>query len=284
MNDRVAQIIAQAPPLPPLPATSIRLSELLSDPSGSVGDIAQVLQYDQGATAKLLRLCNSAYLGFPEKVTSVRDAIVRLGTSMVFQLILVSSSRPMLKRKAKGYALPAGALWRQAVGTAILAQRICRLQMRSAAGAAFTAGLLLDIGKLVLCHSVGREYEKLLEAAHEGEVGFEEAERRVLGVSHSEIGAALAEQWSLPAEIVSCIRHHHDPAAAPEEHRDPVTIVHLADAIAMLMGFGLGNDGMKHPAKVDAAERLGMDQDAFDAFCAQAFMDYTHVLKLFREN
>ena len=284
MTKHLDEIIKAAESIPPLPMTAIKLSEVISRPTVSAADIAEVLQYDPAVTANLLRLCSTAYFGFSEKVVSVKDAVVKLGTNEVFQLVMASTSRKLLNREVTGYALPPGALWRQSVGAALSAQKVSRIRGLSRRGMAFTAGLLLDIGKLALDKIVDYEFEHLTEKAAEEEISFVQAEEALLGISHPEMGARLAESWSLPAELVSCIRYHHNPHEAPEEHRELVSVCHLADLIAITIGFGLGSDGMKYQAEIDIAEVLHLKANDFDNLCVDIVTDYSDVKKLFLEN
>src|SRR5262245_23290934 len=135
-NALIRKMLESTNSIPRLPAAAIKLSQVLSDPGSSMQDIANVIQYDHHITTELLRLCNSAYFGFADTVTTVRDAIIKLGTTKVFQLTVSASSRSLLNRPIDGYALQRGALWKQSVGAALSAQRLGRELQSPLAGMA----------------------------------------------------------------------------------------------------------------------------------------------------
>jgi putative nucleotidyltransferase with HDIG domain len=276
----VKQILEQISSIPPLPATTIKLSHILADPDSAIKDIAEVIQYDQAITANLLRLCNSAYFGFAEPVSSVKEAIVRLGTSKVFQLAMASSSRALLSRKVGGYALDEGQLWRHSVGAAVSAQAICEHFGLGIVGVTFTAALIHDVGKLLLDQYVGAEYEQLIELSEQDGFDFNLAEEKLIGIGHAELGAQLGENWGMPPVMVDCIRYHHTPQEAPSEN-EAVKVVYLADMMAMSLGFGLGSDGLRYRADAAICETLALDRTEFDQLCAKILLECAQVEKLF---
>ena len=267
--------------VPSLPMTAIKLSQILSDPDSSMGDIAEVIQYDQSLTAELLKLCNSAFFGFTETITTVKDASVRLGTAKVFQIVMASSSRNLLNREIEGYQMPMGYLWKQSIGAAIASSKICRLKNAPYNGIAFTSGLLLDIGKIVLNTYVGEQMEEIRQKVENENITFNAAEKLVFGMDHQEIGAKLAESWNLPEEFVNCIRYHHEPDEAPEDCRELIYFVHLGDMFAINLGFGLGVDGMHYGTSLDVTEKLGIDRMKIDLLCSEIYTEFMEVQKLF---
>lgn len=252
-------ILERVGSLPPLPDTLYRLVGLVSDPSSSLEQIVAAVRYDQAFTAEVLRLCNSAYFGLSRSVDSLDDAIKLLGNTKVLQLVIATQSRSMLSHPQTGYGLPAGALFAHSVGVAIAAQALGRRLKISEGGALFTAGLLHDVGKVVLNEFVANEYIEIAARVSREKLSFAEAEEQVLGFSHPEVGARLGETWNLPPAIVRAIRYHHAPltCAVPDALVDAI---HVADAVCILLGIGGGDDGLNYRACPDVMARHGLTE------------------------
>jgi putative nucleotidyltransferase with HDIG domain len=274
------QVIASVGTLPRLSNTVYRLVSVVSDPRSTLEQIVGAIRYDQTLTAELLRLCNSAYFGLSRTVESVDDAVCLLGTVRVFQLVMAAHARTMLRRPQSGYGLPAGALWWHSVGVAVAAQALARRMDIPQAGVLFTAGLLHDSGKVVLNEYVGREYAEIVRRVTEESSSFSEAEQSVVGYTHAEIGARLAEQWNLPQSIVRCIRHHHEPEAAPEADT-LVDAVHLADSIALVLGIGTGDDGLSYRASSTVLARHRLTESDLESVGVETVEELKSVQTLF---
>ncbi len=250
----VKDILAQVEALPPLPSTSVRLMNVISDPGATVDAIVEVIRYDQGLTGEVLRLCNSAYFGLSRQVTSLNDAMICLGTVKTLQLVMAVHTNSMLTRAQPGYGLEAGVLWRQSVATALAAAQFAKRMKHPNVNLAFTAGLLHDIGKVALSQAVAEEFGRILVLINERRCAFTEAEREVLGFDHTEVGAMVAEKWALPERIVQCIRYQHEPGTL-----DPpdamVDAVYLANCVCLMLGIGLGADGLSYRADEAVMQR-----------------------------
>lgn len=260
----IDDVIARAGALPPLPQTVYRLVGIVSDPAASLTAIVDAIRYDQAFTAEILRLCNSAYFGLAREVVSIDDAVKLLGTVKVLQLVIATHAKALLAQPQSGYGLPAGGLFLHSVAVALATQALARPLKLQQAGLAFTAGLLHDVGKVVLNEFVAEDYIEIARRVAQDHVAFSEAEEQVFGCSHAEVGARLAERWALPPGIVDCIRYHHAPLAL--ERRDPyVDAVHIADAICILLGIGGGDDGLSYRACPTVMSRNGLTEADVEA-------------------
>ena len=199
--------------LPPLPDTVLKLIRVVDDPRSTVDDIVETIRYDQAVTGEVLRLCNSAYFGLSRKITSLGDAMLCLGTVKVMQLVMSVHTTSLLAKPQTGYGLDPGVLWKHSVAVALASAALTDRIKAAGGSVAFTAGLLHDIGKVILNDYVAEEFSEIVRRVTEEGVSFIEAERQVLGFSHEQIGGMIAEQWQLPEIIVLCIHHHHDPGA-----------------------------------------------------------------------
>ncbi|MES1228082.1 MAG: HDOD domain-containing protein, partial [Armatimonadota bacterium] len=168
-----------------------------------------------------------------------------------------------MTRPVPGYALGPNEMWRHAFATAVGAQHIAGLSRRVKEDVAFTAGLLHDIGKVALSVWIENKIQAIAFYAQREKISFDEAERKVLGYDHTQVGEHLAKAWNLPDEICEVVRFHHHPEYAPASS-DLVDCVHVGDFLAMSMGFGLGGDGMQYQLDEGAMDRLGIEFDDID--------------------
>jgi HD-like signal output (HDOD) protein len=243
--------------IPPIPDLALRLLEMCRDPDVAPRDIVEVIRHEPAITMQVLRLCNSTFYGLPRTVTSLQEAMVYVGTDALVNFVLAGHLSPMYRKKNVGYGLEEGQLWRRAVGSAICAQRVAEEVDASLAGATFTCGLLHCIGKIILNAYVADELQQILLYVEKSGTPFLEAERRILGFSHAEAGAQVAEHWNLPEEIVESIRFHADPLAAPNSPR-LVSMVHVGTILCMSLGFGVGHDGLAYMLRPGTLDLLGM--------------------------
>ncbi|MBK9118746.1 MAG: HDOD domain-containing protein [Phycisphaerales bacterium] len=274
------QVVARVDALPRLPDTVQRLIAVVSDPDSSLREIVDAIRYDQSLTTEVLRLCNSAYYGLARSVESLDDAVCLLGTVRVFQLVMAAHARTLLQQPQSGYGLPAGALWDHSVAVAVAAQLLARRCTVPQAGLLFTAGLLHDIGKVILNEFVSVEYARIAERVAAYEASFSEAEQQVLGFTHAEVGARLAERWCLPAALQHCIRYHHEPAGAPAA-RELVDMIHLADTVCLLLGVGTGDDGLAYRTDPQVLARCALTQADLESVGAEAIAELRSVQALF---
>lgn len=254
---QLADIISRVESLPPLPQTVANLITVINDPKSNAARVVDAVKYDQAVTTEVLRQCNSAYYGLQRKVTSIDDAMVLLGNAKVLQLVLSVHTNSLLSGPQKGYGLEAGKLWEHSVAVAIAASELAKRTKFGNLGIVFTAGLLHDIGKVVLSQYVADEFAEIIRLVNEEGRSFIEAEHQVLGFSHDEIGAKMADIWALPQRIVDTIRYHHDPWQMQDP--DPlVDIVYAANSLCLMLGIGLGEDGLSYRADDRVLERLGL--------------------------
>lgn len=265
---RIDEIVAKVDSLPRYPEAAHRLMQVIGDEKSSIGQVVDIIRYDQAVTTELLKLCNSAAMGLTRKITSIDEATGLLGTQTLLQLVLSAHSRTLLSPPQAGYGLAPGALWTHCIGVAFGAEAIAEGRELEQHTVAFTAGLLHDMGKVILNEYVADVYADIVAAVARDGVTFVEAEREVLGITHAEVGARVAERWSLPHEIVRCIRYHHEPGAL--EAPDPIVdSVHVADATCLLVGVGGGDDGQLYRCDPDALARLDLRASGLEQLGAE---------------
>lgn len=278
----IEEIVKRTPDLPSLPAAAMKVMREAESSTSNAASIAQILAQDQSLSARVLRLANSAYYGLTRKVTNLQESVVVLGMRCVRNLCMVAATYPWMSRKLDGYCLGPRELWTHSFGTALGAQLFAKLSKKCGEDQAFTAGLLHDIGKVALSVWLENRTSLVAQYAEQAGVGFDVAERKILGFDHCQVGEHLGKNWNLPDEIVDAIRWHHDPNGM--ENPSPIVdCVHLGLYLTMSMGFGLGGDGMHYQFCEEAFERLGISPDDIDEVTDTFVLGYEEYEKLFQE-
>ena len=278
----VEDIVSQVGSLPPLPDTALKLMRVMNDPRSSMDDIVDAVKYDQAVTGEVLKLCNSAFFGLSRKVTSLNDAMLTLGTVKVLQLVMSVHTNSILSREQRGYGLQPGVLWKHSVAVALASSLFAQRIKLSNANLVFTAGLLHDIGKVILNEYVASEFAEIVRRVTDEGTSFGEAEQQVLGFSHEEVGGMIAEKWRLPDAIVRCIRFHHTPGQ-PDPPDTLVDTVYLANCVCLLLGIGLGEDGLCYRADHAVMERHELREYDLEEIGAQMMIELERVEQLFSD-
>lgn len=262
-------VLEKVTSIPSMPTAANTVVGLLKDPDVDINTLMRAIEFDQGLTSNVLRLANSAYFAGPRTIGSLRDAIVRLGMNRIFQLVIMSAIVPVARREIRGYDIPPGKLLEHSIAVAIGAEEIAQQTKVQAPCFTFTAGLLHDLGKIVLGTFLEVDIQRVVNLAYSGEATFEDAEAEVLGIDHAETGALLLQAWNLPESIVEAVMYHH----RPEDFRgkDPlvVDLVHLADSMALNNGLGRGFDGLNYKPNEQVLQRLKLQDKTSEAIIAQ---------------
>jgi HD-like signal output (HDOD) protein len=259
-----------------MPTAVQRAITLLNDPEADMGELARVIEHDPGLTSNILRMANSSYFGGVRTITTVREAVVRLGAQHVFKLVMALGVAPQARKEVRGFGLEPGKLLLHSIAVALAAEELGRQLNLRAPEHTFTAGLLSNLGKIVLGTFLEIDAQPILKLVNEEGIPFEQAERQVLGIDHAEVGAALLKLWGLPAPIVTVVRHH----LTPDEYDGvdlSLDLVHVADILAKNCGMGLGLDGMNYLPSARVAERLKLSPEVLERTVA-AIMDHVQEL------
>ncbi len=246
--------------LKPIPAVTNQLLAVVDNPDSSMEDIANVIQYDPAITASVLKTCNSAFFGLKNPAESIKDAVNMLGTDQVIELVLLKSGAQALSGKQKGYGLEKGAMWRYSVSSAVIAKQVAVKFSLKNKNTIFTAALVKDIGKTILENHVSDASGKINDLVENKEFSFREAEKKVLGIDHTELGALIAKMWKFSPRMIKIIRNHHLADGKMITDKEVAT-VYLADCICMMMGQGVGSDGLSYRFKSEAMKELGLSAD-----------------------
>lgn len=267
MSKFVDSIMKRVDAFPSMPGAASKLLVLLDDPDTTANQIEDVLRFDPGLTANILKLTNSAYFGIPHKIGSVRQAIALLGWKKVYKMVITAVMRAISEKPVSGYDLSSGDLWRHSIAVTVAAEGLANELGITPMEELFTAALLHDVGKLVLGAYIKDELVQI-EAQADAGIAFEVAEQQVLGTDHAEIGALILENWSFPANVVQAVRFHHKPDELTPPHV-LVDLIHVANVLCLMTGMGIGRDGLRIMPSPLVTKRLKLKPMHLEAVASQ---------------
>lgn len=258
--DRVRQLVTASPRLATPPAAYFRLCHVLDDPASTVQHVAQIIRTDPSLTARVLRVSNSVAFQRKEPVESVLQAVALLGTNRIRQMALAAGVQETF-RGIPPALLDMRTFWEHSIAVALGAEALARHVRGVDPEAAFVAGLLHDIGLLVICVNVPQDAFKVLKAAERSSRPLDVVEQSVLGFDHAQVGAELLATWALP-QPADAARFHNQPRSAPDHL---VEMVHLADIVAAELHVGWVGERVSPDDVGPSCERLGLSASDLDA-------------------
>jgi len=269
MNARTTKedVIKAVNSFPSISPTASKILPMLNDPNTNVADIENTVRYDPGLTANILKLANSAFFGLPGTISSISQAVAQLGWKRMYQLVIASTVNAVMDKHVPGYDLQRGQLWRHSVAVSVAAEILVKQRRINASDETFTAALLHDIGKVILGEFIQSDLN-LIDMAAVQDTSFVEAERDVLGTDHAEVGAWILDHWALPADLVRAVRWHHEPRRA-EKPNTILDLVHVADALCLMMGMGIGHEGLQYELCSECTGRLNLCATHLEAVGAE---------------
>ncbi len=214
--------------LPTLPSVAAHVFKIASNPNSSAADLTEVIVNDPSLTSKLLKIVNSAFYGFPQKIGTVRQAVVILGTEEIMDLAFGLAAAKVFEVKPLEGLYDPKTLWQHSMCTAMIAQNLCQRFPEYQRLGAFTAGLLHDFGKIFLIEHFPEMYGQIHVDVRKLGLPLFELEEESFGLNHAAIGEFLASNWNLPEALVEAIAFHHQPFSAPS-HSRLAAMIGLAD-------------------------------------------------------
>ncbi len=284
-NTNIAELVKGVGDLVTLPDVFIRINQLVEDPDSTIDDITGAVSRDPSFTVRLLRVANSPFYGFSSTIETVSRAITLIGTSQIRNLALSTS----VLRTFSGLPnelVSMDNFWRHSLYCALAARILATQARKSDPEAVFTAGLLHDIGELVIFNRLPEQAkEALLLVLDSGdELPVYQAERQTMGFDHAQVGGELARQWHLPPLLQDCIACHHDIQQAQYCPRE-TAIVHIANILALMAEVDTFDPADVPPVDPLAWEITGLEaEDVVESTIREAQEEFVETEKLFLGN
>ena len=284
-NTNIAELVKGGGDLVTLPDVFIRINQMVEDPDSTLEDIAKVASQDPSFTVRLLRIANSPFYGFSSAIETVSRAVTLIGTSQVRNLALstsVSSTFAGLPNEL----VSMDNFWHHSLYCGLVARILANRVRKCDPEAVFTAGLLHDVGELVIFNRLPvQAKEALLLVLDSGdELPIYEAECQIMGFDHAQVGGELARQWHLPPMLTDCIAHHHDISHAQHSSRE-TAMVHIANILALMAEVNTFDLVDVQPIDPLAWEITGLDaEETIESTIREAQEEIVEAKKLFLGN
>jgi HD-like signal output (HDOD) protein len=270
-------LVQKVTDLPTLPIMMATITRLMQDPRTSAEELGRAIASDPALVSKVLKLVNSAFYGFPGRISTITQAIVILGFSTIRNVVLTTSVLKAFGRKSTHTGFNIETFWEHSLLTGAVARALAMEREANFIEETFIAGLLHDMGRIILSQKLSTEFQKVVEYQAAKGGPWLEAEQAVLGLTHGEIGGWLAQKWNLPSPFVNVMRYHHHPMEAlkvePAPQKDTANLifmVHAADALSKHLKEGkIDLDGLQkvHPMII---QELKLDAGHWDNFQRRA--------------
>jgi HD-like signal output (HDOD) protein len=256
-DEKLKELVGRLGTLPSFPSLYLEIIQAVESPNSTLKDIANLITKDPGITAKMLQVVNSTAFGLPERIHDPVAAFQQLGMNTIRSLVLSSHVFANLKSSSLTN-FSADSLWSHLMKCGHSARAIMQAEDAELADVedAFTAGILHDMGKLMLADSLPDEFQKALALAAERQVPLFEAEMEIFGATHAGLAAYLLGLWGLPAAIVEAVAFHHTPEKSTHPHFSPLTAVHVANGLEHELAGENFNVDHDYLAKIGVANRL----------------------------
>jgi putative nucleotidyltransferase with HDIG domain len=258
--DHRAEIIKNLNSTTSVPASALQAMRLLQDPNANMGEVVQTINYDPGITSNILKLANSSYFGCSRAISTLKEAIVRLGSGNVFKLVTAAIANSAIRTNIHGYHFNADQLWDHSVAVAVAADNLYDLLNPNAPKIAFTAGLLHDIGKVVLGKYLKDKTlrARFIEAQEPGK-SILKVETEVLGINHAEVGGLMLQEWNIPANLVDSVRWQYEPERCPESIT--AALIHICNIICLKSNIGSSDVPVDAEINWNVFKKTGINAD-----------------------
>ena len=247
--------------LPALPQVFLELQQAIAARTTSADDLAEIISQDPGLTAFLLRMVNSAFYSLPMQIDTISRAVTVVGVNQLSTLAVGTSVMSLFK-DVPADVLDMEQFWKHSVACGLIARRLCRVTGQGDPERAFVAGLLHDIGQLVLLQAEPERASAVYAHARKNDTLLFEEEKELLGFDHATLGGMLLRKWNFPFVLVAAVLEHHHPKAA---QKDPEpALVHCAETIATGLGIGTSGEYFVQPPDRESWESMGFTPDRMD--------------------
>ena len=268
-EEAILEFVEKQVSLPSIPMVAVRVLQIINDPNSTAGQLEEALRGDSSLVSTILRMANSAFYQRMEKARSVRDAIAVLGFKTISNLVLASSTRSLYSP----FGLHENMLWEHSIGTAITSALLAREFRVLKPDEALVAGLVHDIGKIILNLAKPEVYGEVAESVYNQGRTYFDTEQDLLDFTHCDVGASLVKKWNFPIEFGKAIYYHHRVSDLDAERMDPVHVkfIALVDvANQMMHRLGVGYRTPREDLELSALPSwrllgIEVDQESLDS-------------------
>jgi putative nucleotidyltransferase with HDIG domain len=245
--------------LPALPQVVGKIRQLIGDDHCDAKKITKVIETDQAIATKILKIANSAYYGFSGRISSIQHASVLLGQQTLVDIVTAAGAEAVLDGKLPGYGYESKDLWEHSLAVAIGSRLIAGRHNSALTNDAYTAGLIHDIGKIILDDYILAQKDAIFAFMEAAEKTFLEVETHFFKINHAEIACEVCHIWNFPESIGTAIKDHHRPSQSADN--DLAFVLHMADCIARLSGIGYDDDDFLYEMEEGTMAHLGLKQE-----------------------
>ncbi len=259
INGLKDKILNSVKELPPMPQVVFKTKELIADPNSDAKKIAEVIETDQAIATKVLKVANSSYFGMSGKISSISHASVVLGHKVLGEIVTLAGTEGILDGRLKGYGYDSKDLWKHSLAVAFGSKIIANSKNPALVEEAQMAGLIHDVGKIILDSHIVEKKEEIESYMEKEEKTFLEAESHYFGFNHADIASEVCKKWNFPESINFAIKYHHQPANS--DGNELSYILHMADYIAILSGIGYDSDDILYELEEGTMDYLSMKKE-----------------------
>ncbi|HYG35640.1 MAG TPA: HDOD domain-containing protein [Clostridia bacterium] len=263
MASSIKQLTEGIPSLGSYAGVMVEIERVLNDSNSTLGNLGEVIEKDPDLASRLLRLGNSAFYGFARRLETVAEAISLIGIQQVRDLIVASSVIEVFEGVSPSH-VSMESFWKHSLACGIGARCLAIARQMPAAEKFFVAGLLHDLGRLVLLARIPQKATDIFELYQSRKMLLRDAERGILGFDHAQIGEELLRGWQFPSNLTNAVAHHHQPMAAGIFQLES-SVVHLADYLVHAMQMGNSGEHFVPPLNLKAWERVGLSADILES-------------------
>lgn len=272
MPVNLEQLILNSATVFSLPDIYLRLNNSLNNPRSAVTEIGNIISDDQGLTARLLKIANSPLYGFPSRIETIAKAVLLIGTQQIRDLALATSIIKLFEGIPEEL-ISMEKFWRHSIACAVVARVIAGYRREPNIEQFFTAGILHDIGRLIMFSGMADQCRELMVRCRKDRLLLHKAEREFIGFDHADVGSAMLKKWKIPFTLIDPVEFHHNPAMAGRYPLE-AAIIHVADIIAHALKIGSSGNVFVPPLHDAAWSMLNLPSGILAFIIEQTLQQY----------
>jgi putative nucleotidyltransferase with HDIG domain len=256
LKDKILKSVKE---LPPMPQVVIKTQELITDSNADAKKFAEIIETDQGIATKVLKVANSSYFGMSGRISSISHASVVLGHKILGEVVTLAGAEGILAKKLPGYGYDSKDLWKHSLAVAFGSKIIANSKNPALLKEAHMAGLIHDVGKIILDSHIVEKKEEIESFMEKEEKTFLAAESQYFGFNHAEIASEVCKKWNFPESLNFAIKYHHQPGNS--DGNELCYILHMADYVAILSGIGYDRDDVLYELEEGTMDYLNITNE-----------------------